>query len=221
MPTFFSDHQKYFSLKPLSDLPISGFRPGQLGALHSVLAHFSINEDPAVICLPTGYGKTAVMMALPFVLNAKRTLVIEPSDALRKQTTGHFKALSTLRRLHVLEQECPNPMVVSQMGRPVTEDDWERRSSTRGSGSEITGLTHGGPLRGRIARSTKLRMGREAAAPPRFGAGVHPLKPRHRGLRHEFVLSSRRGGPPRPPRLWSSHGAGRERPSGCFGPGDQ
>ena len=79
-----------------------------------------------MICLPTGYGKTAVMMALPFVLNAKRTLMIEPSDALRKQTTGHFKALSTLRRLHVLEQECPNPMVVSQMGRPVTEDDWER-----------------------------------------------------------------------------------------------
>jgi len=28
------------------------------------------------------------------------------------------------------------------------------RSSIRGSGSEITGLSHGGPRRGRIARST-------------------------------------------------------------------
>lgn len=74
--------------------PNTGFRPGQLGALHSALAHFSVYDEPAILSLPTGYGKTALLMALPFLLQARRILVVEPSDALRQQTTSHFKELS-------------------------------------------------------------------------------------------------------------------------------
>jgi superfamily II DNA or RNA helicase len=54
-----------------------------LFALHAVLSHFSVFEEPAIVSLPTGYGKTAVIMALPFVLEATHLLVVEPSDALR------------------------------------------------------------------------------------------------------------------------------------------
>lgn len=63
---FFIEHSHMLALKPISS-PNSGFRPCQLGALHSVAAHFSVYDEPAIVSLPTGYGKTAVIMALPFV----------------------------------------------------------------------------------------------------------------------------------------------------------
>ncbi len=75
--------------------PNTGFRPGQLGALHAVASHFSVHDDPAIISLPTGYGKTAIIMALPFILGATRVLVVEPTDVLRRQTSSHFRELST------------------------------------------------------------------------------------------------------------------------------
>lgn len=117
--SYFSNHS--LVLRPL-EMPNTGLRPGQLGALHSVLAHFSVYEEPALVSLPTGYGKTAVLMALPFLLKAKRVLVIEPSDALRRQTTGHFKELSTLRKLNVIGPDILNPSVVGQKGRPSTQE---------------------------------------------------------------------------------------------------
>jgi hypothetical protein len=33
--------------------PNTGFQPGQLGALHGVLTHFSVYDEPATLCLPT------------------------------------------------------------------------------------------------------------------------------------------------------------------------
>ncbi len=105
--------------------PNSGFRPGQLGSLHAVLSHFSVYEEPATLCLPTGYGKTAVMMALPFILQAQRVLVVEPSDALRKQTAQHFKDLSTLRKIGVAQAVTFNPSVLAQKGRPASAQEWE------------------------------------------------------------------------------------------------
>jgi len=121
MPNFFVDNRPALDLR-LLEKPNTGFRPGQLGALHSLLAHFSINEDPAVLCLPTGYGKTAILMTVPFILGAKRALVIEPSDALRKQTTSHFSTLSTLRKLQVVPNDLGDPIVIGQKGRPGADD---------------------------------------------------------------------------------------------------
>jgi hypothetical protein len=86
VPNYFRDNSQRISLRPLT-IPNSGFRPGQLGALHAVLSHFSVFEEPAIVSLPTGYGKTAVIMALPYILEANRLLVVEPSDALRRQTS--------------------------------------------------------------------------------------------------------------------------------------
>ena len=119
--TYFVDNHP--ALRPL-DKPNTGMRPGQLGALHSVLAHFSVYDEPALVSLPTGYGKTAVLMALPFLLSAKRVLVVEPSDVLRRQTTSHFKELSTLRKLAVVTADMPNPKVVGQQGHPEGPEAW-------------------------------------------------------------------------------------------------
>jgi superfamily II DNA or RNA helicase len=123
MPEFFRNHGGALALRSL-DEPNTGFRPGQLGALHSVLSHFSVYDEPAIVSLPTGYGKTAIIMALPFVLGAKRLLVVEPTDVLRRQTTAHFGAVSTLRKLHVLADDAPSPVVKGQKGKPTTEAEW-------------------------------------------------------------------------------------------------
>ena len=124
MPDFFRDHASLLALQPLGG-PNSGFRPGQLGALHSVVSHFSVYDEPAIVSLPTGYGKTAVIMALPFVLGARRLLVVEPTDVLRRQTAAHFGTLSTLRKLHVISESAPSPAVKGQKGRPATPDEWD------------------------------------------------------------------------------------------------
>ena len=124
MADFFLNHAGDLAMRPLGS-PNSGFRPGQLGALHSVASHFSVYDDPAIVSLPTGYGKTAIIMALPFVLGAKRVIVVEPSDVLRRQTATHFASLSTLRKLNVVQAEISNPVVVGQKGRPASVEEWE------------------------------------------------------------------------------------------------
>ncbi|MFM0061469.1 DEAD/DEAH box helicase family protein [Paraburkholderia phytofirmans] len=124
MADFFSQSQGALKLVVQGDIPNEGFRPGQVGALHAVLAHISVHDDPAIVCLPTGYGKTSVMMALPILLGVKRVLVVEPSDALRRQVSSHFRELSTLRRIKVIDPATPNPIVLRLEGKPEGADAW-------------------------------------------------------------------------------------------------
>ena len=123
MPAYFSNHAGALALRPLHS-PNTGFRPGQLGALHAVVSHFSVYDEPAIVSLPTGYGKTAVIMALPFMFHAERLLVVEPTDVLRRQTAAHFSTLSTLRKLSVIDEGTRDPEVKAQKGRPENAADW-------------------------------------------------------------------------------------------------
>lgn len=61
MAGFFVEQARTLNLFRLSDIPNGGFRKGQLGTMHATLPHFSVHDDPAVICLPTSYGKTPLM----------------------------------------------------------------------------------------------------------------------------------------------------------------
>lgn len=125
MTNFFVQHRGALNLAKQVATPNQGFRPGQLGAMHAVLAHESVHDDPAIVCLPTGYGKTSLMMALPLLLSAQRVLVVEPSDALRKQVSAHFGELSVLRRIGAIGDEIPNPNVHRLEGRPDAAAAWE------------------------------------------------------------------------------------------------
>lgn len=118
MANFFARHRGALNLAKQIATPNQGFRIGQLGAMHAVLAHESVHDDPAIVCLPTGYGKTSLMMALPLLLVAQRVLVVEPSDALRRQVSSHFRELSALRRIGAISDEIPNPDVLRLDGRP-------------------------------------------------------------------------------------------------------
>jgi len=66
------------------------------------------------------------MMALPFLLRPTRVLVVEPSDALRRQVSSHFRELSTLRRIGAIGEAVPSPSVLRHEGRPATADDWQQ-----------------------------------------------------------------------------------------------
>ena len=70
-----------------------GLRGPQLGALHAILAHRSMEtNEPITIVMPTGTGKTETMLA-SFAHTPARTLVIVPSDALRTQIGLKFATL--------------------------------------------------------------------------------------------------------------------------------
>lgn len=86
-----------------------GLRAPQLGALHAILAHRSMETaEPITIVMPTGTGKTDVMVAA-FCHSPRRTLVIVPSDALRRQIARKFTSLGVLPEVGALEGEflCP------------------------------------------------------------------------------------------------------------------
>lgn len=55
----------------------------QVGALRALAAHWSLSKEPAVVVImPTGTGKTEVMLAASIASYGERVLVIVPTDAL-------------------------------------------------------------------------------------------------------------------------------------------
>jgi superfamily II DNA or RNA helicase len=68
-----------------------GLYKNQIAALGATLAHFSTKSEPALIAMPTGTGKTAVMIVLSYAFKAKKVLVITPSMLVREQITKQFK----------------------------------------------------------------------------------------------------------------------------------
>lgn len=67
-----------------------GFRNAQVGAIHAVLAHWSVSEQPCTVVLPTGTGKTETMLGITIAEQAKLVVVIVPTQDLRVQLAGKF-----------------------------------------------------------------------------------------------------------------------------------
>jgi superfamily II DNA or RNA helicase len=72
--------------------------------------------------MPTGSGKTAVLQASAFLLQAKRVLVITPSTLVREQIHDDFRELGVLKRLGAVPADLSPPAVFSADGK-IT--DWE------------------------------------------------------------------------------------------------
>lgn len=107
--------------------PNTGLRRGQVGALYALAAHFIERQEPAIVSLPTGYGKTAVLTAACFLARAQRVLVVTPTNALRAQATRAFRTLDTLRRLTVLQggADFAGPSVFSVEDRIGSLPEWQ------------------------------------------------------------------------------------------------
>ncbi len=89
----------------------SGLRPPQIGALHAVLAHWTVSHDPATIVMPTGTGKTETMVGLLVAERLGRVLVIVPTDNLRDQIAGKFLSLGVLKAAGVVAAAARLPFV--------------------------------------------------------------------------------------------------------------
>ncbi len=98
------------------------WRTAQLGALGSLLGHWSLpNSPPALVCLPTGTGKSAVATAAPFIARATRVLVVVPTVELRKQMTEEFASLRDLQEVGAYVAAGEFPRATALVG---VQQDW-------------------------------------------------------------------------------------------------
>jgi superfamily II DNA or RNA helicase len=125
----FSDAYQQFWLKEQvkdgENVVQKGLRESQVGAVGAILAHFSVRTDAALVSMPTGTGKTAVMIAACYALRATKVLVITPSQMVRKQIARHFKLRKDLIDNEVLSAESPVPRVYEPKGVVHTKAEWD------------------------------------------------------------------------------------------------
>jgi superfamily II DNA or RNA helicase len=123
-PQYFGRHYSSLRLPKQTKTQI-GLRRGQIGASHALAAHFTVKRDSAIVVLPTGSGKTAVLMMCPFLEEANRVLVVTPSRLLRDQIAEEFASLIVLRRIQAISEAVPSPLVHQVRHRLDDQQDWE------------------------------------------------------------------------------------------------
>lgn len=74
-------------------------RNAQKGAIMAIGSHFSKSMQPALISMPIGTGKSAVIMLSPYLLKVRKVLIITPTILVRSQMANDFKLLKTLNKI--------------------------------------------------------------------------------------------------------------------------
>jgi superfamily II DNA or RNA helicase len=120
---YFRRHSHSLSLEESAE-PGIGLRRGQAGALHALAAHFVVRTDPAIVSLPTGYGKTAVLLGACFLLKPRRALIVVPTNTLRKQAFAELSQLNPLKKLQAVPLATPLPVVHPVLSRLSTMPQW-------------------------------------------------------------------------------------------------
>jgi superfamily II DNA or RNA helicase len=101
-----------------------GLRPPQIGALHALLAHWTVTTtEPATIVMPTGTGKTETMLAMLVAAQPHRLLVVVPTDALREQVAAKFVGFGLLQRFGVIGPGASRPVVGILKRRPKSVEE--------------------------------------------------------------------------------------------------
>jgi superfamily II DNA or RNA helicase len=89
-------------------------RSPQVGAVHAALGHFlSSNDEPGLIVMPTGTGKTESMLAIAVHERVGHLLVLVPTAALREQIAAKFLTLGILQREGVVAPRALRPAVAA------------------------------------------------------------------------------------------------------------
>ncbi len=99
-----------------------GLRPPQIGALHSLAAHWTVEGGAALVVMPTGTGKTEVMLASIIMQQPQRALVLVPSDSLRIQTFEKVRTLGVLPDSPILAVQCRRPIAGLLEHAPADEN---------------------------------------------------------------------------------------------------
>lgn len=104
-----------------------GLRRGQRGAAFAIAQHFTTHQTaPGIVSMPTGSGKTAVLMLTPFLVDAQRVLVVTPSRLVRTQIASEFQSLEQLRKAEVIPPKMTSPRVHEVEHRVSSEAEWKR-----------------------------------------------------------------------------------------------
>lgn len=122
--SYFSDNYQNISY-PVPTGTSPGLYNAQIGAIHALASHFTVDDQPAIVTMPTGSGKTAVLMMLPFVLRSVRVLIITPSRLVRGQIAEDFASLKTLREIGVVPDAVDVPRVIELDERIRSVENWE------------------------------------------------------------------------------------------------
>jgi superfamily II DNA or RNA helicase len=122
--SYFLNNYVKFSYPEATDQNL-GLRNPQIGAIHAIASHFTIRNEACIITLPTGCGKTAVLVIAAYILKAKRVLVLAPSRILRAQLAECFQELEILKRIGVLPEDIPKPTVKVFTTKLKSADEWE------------------------------------------------------------------------------------------------
>ena len=117
MGNYFSNNYKKIKY-PLDSAKTKGLRNAQIGAIHAIASFFTLQQNQAAITvMPTGAGKTAVLMLTPFLLSKNKVLVVTPSVMVRGQIAEDFQTLSTLCKANVFKQSMPKPTVYEMINK--------------------------------------------------------------------------------------------------------
>ncbi|MDX3915375.1 MAG: DEAD/DEAH box helicase family protein [Pseudosphingobacterium sp.] len=100
-----------------------GLYDNQIAAVGAALAHFSTRVGPALITMPTGTGKTAVMILLSYALKAGKVLVITPSQLVREQIAHQFRNPEILWSKKIINKDYL-PKVYEVKGEIDNYEDW-------------------------------------------------------------------------------------------------
>ena len=123
--TYFEEQYSKIQLPKISDENKIGFRKAQLGAIHSIGRHFSLYDtEPALIVMPTGSGKTAVLTLCPYLLNVKRVLVLSSSKLVRGQIVSDIRNLRTLLKIKAFPEDIPLPTIKEIESEISTDEEW-------------------------------------------------------------------------------------------------
>ncbi|QDT88798.1 DEAD/DEAH box helicase [Gimesia algae] len=122
MSTYFKSNHRKIDLLPDGK---PGFRLPQIGAASSLLSHATRRDEPAVVALPTGTGKTAVLQLTPFLWASGRVLVLTPSRLVRDQIAEGFVKLRLLKELGVVPESLETPSVKVVQKRIALPEEWE------------------------------------------------------------------------------------------------
>ena len=88
-----------------------GLRTPQLGAIYAVLSNWTLTDNVATVVMPTGTGKTEVMLSLLIRGLCEKLLVVVPTDALRNQISKKFINLGVLKDFGIISDKAIYPIV--------------------------------------------------------------------------------------------------------------
>lgn len=123
---YFIDNYGKINFPIAKDNAAKGLRNAQLGAIHAISSHFTLyHNEPALVVMPTGSGKTAVLNLSAYELRANRVLVISSSVMVRGQIFEEFSTLKTLKASSVFHKDLPLPNVIEVKSPIKSIEEWE------------------------------------------------------------------------------------------------